>query len=327
MQQRGTPFAVVHSSDESFHPLAPERGYEATETFYTGFNIPAAQLNCELYFWAHPQLGVSSGGVYIWRGVKESALQAEYVDYRNFMPLPPAPLEDMTLAMGLHHEIIDPLWCQRLSFEDEAAETALDVTLTGLCAPIGRPGGGHFVQPMKTVGMLTLRGEKHVIDGWFCRDRSWGEARTEAPRRSPPVTWCVGVFDDETAFHGVGFDTPESLPLWASAFPQFPHRNRFRWGYLMEGGQVEPVVDWRKHTRCRPGTLIPEGWDLTLCLADGREVAVSGEVKARLPISIWPNMLTHFCQTEWRMADRIGYGDAQEVQFNELLGRWTPDAP
>lgn len=316
-------FAAVTEADEGFHTASQEHGYEATETFYTGFNVPSAGLNCELYFWAHPHLGVSSGGVFIWKGDKAGTLDAEYVDYRSFMPLPAAQLEDIRLAMGLRHEIIDPLWCQRLVFEDPAAETAIDVTLTGLCPPIGRPGGGHFVQPMKTDGIVQLRGEQHVIDGYFCRDRSWGEARTEAPRRSPPVSWCVGVFDDHTAFHGVGFDTPESNPLWEAGFPQFQGQKRFRWGYLMTAGNVEPVVDWRKRTRWRSGSLVPAGWDIMLCMEDGREVEVIGEVKARLPISIWPNMTTHFCQTEWHMAGRIGYGDAQEVQFNEFLGRYS----
>jgi hypothetical protein len=40
-----------------------------------------------------------------------------------------------------------------------------------------------------------------------------------------------------------------------------------------------------------------------------------GERQARLPFSIWPNMVTEFTQMRWGYRGRTGYGDLQDVQF------------
>jgi hypothetical protein len=315
----------VDPQDEEFHGIAPSHGYRATETFYTGFSIPEAALNCEVYFWGHPALGTASAGVYVWQGDKPASLHAEYASYQNFLPFPQEPLSRLTLPIGLTHEIQEPLSRQRIAFADPEVDTVFDVTLTGICPPVVRPGGHHLVQPMKTRGTLRLRGRDYTVDGFFTRDRSWLEERSEARNMLPPVTWCVGVFDDRTAFHAVGFDDPEASEQIRRLFPDFPARARLRWGFLLENGKLCKVADWSKRTRRAADRVTPTGFDLALSLEDGRRVEVAGTVRARLPISIWPNMVTHFCQTEWLMNGVSGFGDAQDIQFNEFIHRALND--
>jgi hypothetical protein len=307
-----------HPEDEEFHAVTSGHGYRATETLYTGFNVPQAALNCEVYFWGHPVLGVASAAVYLWRGDKPTALSAEYANHQNFLPFPDQPLGRLELPIGLRHEIVEPLSCQRIAFDDPGAATSFDVTLTGICPPVLRPGGGHLVQPMRTRGTVTLRGQAYAVDGYFSRDRSWGEERSEQRMPVPPITWCVGVFDDRTAFHAVGFDDPETNPE-VCRLSGIPPAARLRWGYLLEAGTLHRITDWRKQTRFAPDRLTPRGYELKLHLDDGREVEIAGTVRARLPVSMWPNMITHFCQTEWRMAGRTGWGDAQDIQFNDFI--------
>ena len=61
---------------------------------------------------------------------------------------------------------------------------------------------------MKVTGELDLFGEIHAIDGYFSRDHSWSQERRETSRNGPPLTWIVGVFGDDLAFHAVGYDDP-----------------------------------------------------------------------------------------------------------------------
>ena len=46
-------------------------GDSLTETWYWGFNVPEARINCYAYCWVHPNLGVVSAGLFIYRGIKD----------------------------------------------------------------------------------------------------------------------------------------------------------------------------------------------------------------------------------------------------------------
>ena len=81
-----------------------------------------------------------------------------------------------------------------------------------------RPGGFHFTQAMKVTGDLDLYGEKMKIDSFFSRDRSWGQERREDPMPLPALSWMVGVFDKDFAFHALALDDPASKPEWTDAW-------------------------------------------------------------------------------------------------------------
>jgi hypothetical protein len=54
-----------------------------------------------------------------------------------------------------------------------------------------------------------------------------------------------------------------------------------------------------------------------------RRWSIIGDVQARMPWQTWQNMNTFFCQTRWEHGGRIGWGDTQDVQFNEFTHKFS----
>ena len=215
------PLELIAPEDEDFHPVAPDHNFTASETNYFGFSIPEHNINCEIYMWVHPRFAVAAGGVFIYQGIKSQTLAAEYHNYFAYQPMPANGL-DYELPVGLKVKVEEPLKRVRISYADDEAQTAFEVTLTGIAPPVGRPGGGHFTQSCVTSGHLTLRGKSYAIDGTFSRDHSWTHERPEVRRRIPPLTWMVGVFGDDLAFHTVGPDELALHPEWRTWEPGLP---------------------------------------------------------------------------------------------------------
>ena len=306
--------------DESLHLHSPGLGHEATETSYYGFNIPEAGIDAEIYFWLHPALGMMSGGIWIWQGRKRLTLEADYFSYYAYLPFPAEGILDYSPMPGMRVRVEDPLKRIAVDYFDEVADTRVELMLEAMFAPVGRPGGGHFTQAMRTSGRLRLRGVEHRIDGSFVRDRSWGDVRSERPRSLPPTTWMVGVFDDDLVFHARAFDDPAANPDWAGSATAIAPDDRFRWGYIVERGEIIQLADCRmKRTTRTPDGISPSGYSMELVDVNGRVLALVGEVVSRLPMQMWPNMLTHYCLTRWTLDDRTGWGDAQDIQYADYI--------
>lgn len=132
----------------------------------------------------------------------------------------------------------------------------------------------------------------------------------------PPLSWIVGVFDQDFAFHALAFDDPALQPERTGLFPQVKSGGHLFWGYIWKDGELTPVTAARKRTTRDADGLAPLGIEMELDDARGRSFAIRGDVQARMPWQTWQNMNTFFCLTQWQCAGRTGYGDIQDVQFN-----------
>lgn len=319
----GKPFGVVEAHDELLHPVAADAGYATTETSYFGFNIPESAINGEIYVWFHPALRMMSASVYIWRGMKGTTLSCEYINHHHFLPFPEGDIDSFAIPqVGLRFKVIKPLKELEITCEDKARDMRFSLHLRGTIPPVGRPGGHHFTQPVKTDGELVLGGERYVIDGYFSRDRSWGEERHETARPFPPLTWMVGIFDDDFAFHALAFDERARSPEWVDAFTHPPEGGNLVWGYVQRDGEVFPVTRASKLTTRGADCLSPSSFDLEIDDAGGKTHAITGTVNARMPWQTWQNMNVYFCQTRWETAGQTGWGDAQDIQYNQFVNRF-----
>jgi hypothetical protein len=130
----------------------------------------------------------------------------------------------------------------------------------------------------------------------------------------------VGVFGDDLAFHTLGADELSLHPEWRQWEPSLPERMPFGWGYLIEDGEIIQLADMRNKSTSRAGDgLTPTGYSLEIVDVRGRAHAIEGVVKASCPFHWWPNMVTYMTQVEWRLHGRTGYGDAQDIQFNDWI--------
>ena len=277
--------------------------YTLVETSYYGFNIPSAAINVEVFHWFHPVLGTSSGGVLIWSGDKADPLHAEYVDFRAHMPYPvDENATTFTFPTGVTITIIDPLRAIHLAFAAPDGEVSFDVNLQAVMPAVG-PGPGHLCQAVSTKGHLELYGQRYAVDGWFTRDRSWSHPRSEQPHPIPPTTWAAAVFDDHLAMHFVGFESDKLSD------------QSLQWGYLWKDGELRSLTKLQKHTERAQDGMSPYAVDVVIEDSAGELHTLRGERQARLPFSIWPNMVTEFTQMRWRYGGRTGYGDLQDIQF------------
>jgi hypothetical protein len=316
-------FGVAGPADELLHPVAGDAPYALTETSYFGFNLPERRINGEIYVWFHPRLRVASAGVFCWQGMKPTALAAEYYDYRLYLPYPERQIDDYSLANGLRFRVEEPLARVELAYDDPERHTHLRLVSRAVMPPAVIPGGGHFVQAVRTEGELVLDGQAHPIDGWFTRDRSWGAPREERPYPVPPLGWLVGVFGDDFAFHVRAFDDPALGPEWAGhyAFPQAGQNLRF--GYVWREGRLVALARAAKRTVRAADGLAPVAFELELEDVEGVRHPIRGEVTARLPWNTWSNVLVYMCQTRWRSGEREGYGDAQDMLFPDYVRRFS----
>ncbi|MFO1376254.1 MAG: hypothetical protein U1F14_04525 [Steroidobacteraceae bacterium] len=318
----GQPLGQAVPADEFLHAPAASGHYSATETSYFGFNVPEHALNGEIYVWFHPVLRVMSASVYLWRGFHASTLSCEYVNHFHYLPYPDRDIGDYVIGeIGLRIRVLEPLRAVQIEFRDEQRDVGFSLSLRAIMPPAVRPGGFHFTQAMRTTGTLDLLGMRYTIDGWFSRDRSWGQERRETSRLIAPFTWMVGVVDDDFAFHALAFDSADSGPEWLSRYPMNGQDNLV-WGYVWRAGEIRPLASARKSTPRAADGLSPTGFSLVLRDAVGEVHEIEGEVRARMPWQTWQNMNVYFCQTRWQCAQGVGWGDAQDIQQNDFVHRF-----
>lgn len=318
----GQPLGTAVAADEFLHAPASSGHYSATETSYFGFNVPEHALNGEIYVWFHPVLRIMSASVYIWRGFHASTLSCDYVNHFHYLPFPEGGIADYAIEeLGLRIRVIEPLQAVQIEFRDEPRDVRFSLLCRAIMPPAVRPGGFHFTQAVRTTGTLDLHGTRYTIDGWFSRDRSWGQERRETSRLIPPFTWMVGVVNDDFAFHVLAFDSADSGPEWQSRYPM-SGKDNLVWGYVRQGGETRPLVSARKSTRRAEDGLSPTAFSLVLQDTAGTSHEIQGDVHARMPWQTWQNMNVYFCLTRWQCAQGIGWGDAQDIQQNDFVHRF-----
>lgn len=197
-------FSPVLPEDDWLHPVAADAPYDSVETYLCGFNIPHEDINSNIYLLWHPVLRTMSMQVFVYRGARllPHQLAADYYVEHQYLPMQPLDNggdRDFRFAMGscaVRVQIVSPLDEMRIEIDDPDRQFHLDLRYRAALPPVGRPGGHHFTQLMKTSGELLLDGKPYAIDGFYMRDRSWGYRRPEQPERTPPYRWMTGWFNE-----------------------------------------------------------------------------------------------------------------------------------
>nr|WP_087572943.1 hypothetical protein [Sphingomonas sp. CDS-1] len=325
---RENHFSVMRPEEEWIQPVPEGAHYEWTETSMFGFNIPEHGIDCIIYYWHHPALSVTYGGLIIWRGQNSNQVACDYSDYRSVMPLPD-DITNCTYANGVTVKMIKPLEEFHITFDDPVYETSLDLRLKAIMPPACRYNGGHITQAMKTSGELVLSGERFKIDGYHTRDRSWNEARSEVIRKTPPLNWTVGVFDDDFAFHHCSFDNRRYHPEWGDRFPGNGDDNNCLWGYIYENGETHGVAHVDQQTTRGPDGIAPMAVRTVITATNGRDYVITGKAISSTPVMAWPNMAAHFVLFEWECEGRKakGHGDIQMVIYRDAYRMMDKVAP
>jgi hypothetical protein len=309
-------------NDESLHPewKSVNPHYALTETQYFGFHVPQACIHAFTYLWHHPNLGVISGGTMAMQGIKENSSACELFDYRAYMSdkiLPP-DLSAYTMDNSYSVQILQGGAAFRTTYQDPTRNNSFDVMHTAVSERLYWPNNKHFEQVMRTKGELVLRGARHCVDGFHIRDRSWGEARMEAPSAVPPNTWNTGVFDEGFAFMVMGFDHPDLNPIWRGLYDVAPEES-MRFGWMLVDGESVAIAGMRRIGRYMRPTLIPQSVDMEITDVRGRKFQITGAIVAGTPFYGWPNARTPVCLMRWECGGRVGWGEIQEMQATDFM--------
>jgi hypothetical protein len=315
-------FGNAVPDDDLLHPAANAKitDYACTETQYLGFNIPEADISGVNYIWHHPHLKQVLGGSVVYKGIKRQIIASELCDIRSFMrdDALAGDLRHYKLDTGTEVRIIEPLKKLQLRYDDPLRKNHFDVTLTAIMPPAMWPTGRHFEQAMKTEGKLTLRGEKYDVRGYFIRDRSWGEARSEINMPIPATSWLTGTFNDGFAFNCNAVDHPDLNPLWKGHF-EIPEDKLLFGGWIWLDGELTPIISARKHVDYDISTLIPRSVDLSVVDAKRRKFAMHGTIRSAIPFNCWMNVHAPICLTRWECRGLTGWGDTQDIQWSDFV--------
>jgi len=291
-----------------------------TETQFFSMNVPEERIYVMGYLWNHPNLGMVTGGIWGWQGIKRHNLASEMFDIRAFMHsrVLDGDLHRYQLDNGYGVEVLEPLRRHRMTYVDKVRDNAVDVEFTAIAPPVMYGDGRHFEQAMRVAGELTLRGKRYEVNCSTIRDRSWGKPRPEIAMTLPPMSWKTGVFGHDFAFCVNAFDEPSLMPEFKDQFP-LPGNHTLKGGWILRDGQVSRVVSCRKRTERDPVTLIPTSIDFVAVDETGRSYHIKGTVLASCDWTVWPNMRFPVCGVRWECEGRVTYGDLQEAHWTEFL--------
>jgi hypothetical protein len=321
-EEKNTSFKTATPDCDLLHPQSKELNPSPTltETQFFGFSVPEENIHALTYMWHHPNLGVVTGGAWVWQGVKSHVLQSELINWTTFASedMLANDLWDYKFDNGYQVQTIEPLKKHWLCYADETRQNAFDIEVEALMEPMLLETGMHMEQAVRARGELTLRGKTYEVNCTHVRDRSWGQGRSEQHAPTPPIDWMTGVFNDSFMFGCTAYDHPDLEPDWKS-YLQVPGGDPTKGGWVHRDGTLTPIVATRKRVQNNYATLAPTGAEMVMTDATGRDYEVRGEVIAANRIPVWPNMDTWICLTRWECEGQVCYGDLQQVQWHDYI--------
>jgi hypothetical protein len=327
-ETKNSSFVVATADCDLLHPesRAQEPGDSLTETQYLGFNVPGEDIHGLCYMWHHPNLGVVTGGAWVWQGVKRHNLQSEIFDIVTYTSdaCLRNDLYDYELENGYHVTTLEPLKRHRIRYCDAERDNSFDIELEAVMPAVVLSSGKHLEQGMRARGELTLGGREFEVDCFTVRDRSWGQLRSERHTTAPPMAWMTCVFSEDFGFGCTAFDDVAGDPEWRDTF-EIPGADNVKGGWVYRDGELVPVVSATKRTFRDPDSLFPTSVELTITDATGRTYPLRGEVRAAANWRTWHNFESIICLTRWRIGDTVGHGDIQECQWSDYIRAFTGD--
>lgn len=343
------PFSTVLPEDDSLHPVGHDAHYTSIETNLYGFNIPGENINCNIYLLWHPALKTMSMHLFVFRGerILGHQLESDYIVDYQYLPAV-EDNRDFTLQLGTctaRLRINTPLDDITIDVEDKPRNFSLNLKYRAAMAPVGRPGGKHFTQLMKTSGDLVLDGRHYPIDGYYMRDRSWSYTRPEQPERTPPYRWITGWDEPGT---GTGFvvawmDTSliegeEFGPNWNKVVGGVDGTGQNKWesggptpslnlrsGWVSVDGQPRPVVDLDVRTlQDDQNRMMVRAIEITMIDDQGDSHKVTGELVSLIPKMYWQTMLVHMHMIKLTYVGpdgvvKHGHGDLMDTYSSDQM--------
>lgn len=295
--------------DDNFHTPKDADPFWTETSWYT-FAVPERKLSGQLYPFFRPNQGVAACAVFIWDDTGDQIHTARYARQAWHLPLPDAPLSNITLPNGLSYRCLDPQSRYITGYTDpDGEDVRLDLTFTALTPP-HHTGHGHLDQPCQVSGGLVLDGETIEVDGFGFRDRSWGRrggfGRKIVKGGGQYAGYSFATASRDTGFHALSFDR-------GSGECSVVHGH-----YRLDGVWSPLVSGVRKVISRDPRTGNPIEVHLEAVDELGRTLEATGRCHNAFSLLLNPNIWCINCLTEWTFNDVTAWGEDHD--------NWTPYA-
>lgn len=296
---------MITPADDALHvPVTDDFWW--SETYYFNFDAPESGLSCIVYPWLRANLGISACGVAVWQGFATSPFEMRLYDWQQQLPMPTGSLPNVTFANGVSIECLQPLMRYRLRYTSPASirqPVSFDVMWDGIAPPyevlkrdLRFLGKGHYDQLGHAHGWLQIDDERHVVDSYVGRDRSWGP-RADLGDGMGYATTTLGVASPDFGWHLMCAGASE-------------RDNECVGGVIAIDGTVRHLATGtrevlQRHISGRPEVVRVTGIDET-----GRQLDVTGEAINGAPFHARPNLFSWVTAMRWE-----GHGHDRGVSF------------
>jgi hypothetical protein len=307
-------------------------------THYFNLSVPVAELGVHVYCRYQPASRTSQAGVYVFKGNDNiDPLDLEYVDYQITLGWPEIDGASITTDNNLRIEFPEPGRVARVSYESPDGRNAFDVTQTAVTPLLARghivPGeelqSGHKVPPggseqiMRCVGELTVNGERHTVDCYAARDRSWGQLRYEVPNHVAPAGWSPMYFGSDLAFNQVSIEHPDCDPAWAGIYDVDPAKPTHYFGWVVVDGEIRSLTRVKRDvSEHHPYLCVAMKQEIEAEDDHGEVYRFKGEAIAMAPAMVWPNVALRVGVYRWEDEQgRVTHDTYQEMFWDAAFQR------
>ena len=328
---------MITAADSDYHDSDPA-DWRWTETTPLIFSVPEHGILGNIYVASRPNLGVALSTVTIGQGFCRKPYEIDFSDAQMHLPAPKS-FTDYTLENGLSVKVLKAPTEYQFTYEYKLGGTSFDLHFEGLHEPfdandsaqnpmLNRTAGavkdsrfgdewgnsgeeqvkkGHYEIMGHITGELTLRGKSYEVDCYDVMDHSFG-TRTETSKRA--VSFISAVFGEDYGIH-------VAVPMEVRG--DDTEYEGFRFGYVMENGELFGVVDARVESSS--GTdMLPMNAHIVAEDVRGKKHVLYGAATAGHP---WYNLNpSHVCfqsLMRWHLGDRVGYGEMCNIFGLEFL--------
>ncbi|SNR91353.1 hypothetical protein SAMN06265360_1323 [Haloechinothrix alba] len=304
-------------------------------TYYFGFSIPEARIGAFLYLRCQPAFPLSQGGVCIFRDTDNvEHTDIAFLDYEITMPWPSVEANRITTDNGLTIDFVEPGRAARLTYSSGDGAAALDIIAEAVTPLFARghvmpgeedhhggdrtPGGSE--QFMHVTGELWLDGERHAVDCYAPRDRSWNQVRVE--RRGavevPPVGWSPMYFGNDLIFNQISFEPGDTGPAWMGLY-DVGDRPSHHFAWIQLGDEVRSIRRVRRNVlEYHPDIYLPMRQEVEAEDERGEFYRFRGEAIACASLPAWPNASFHDSVYRWEDSQgRVTHATYQEIWFDK----------
>jgi hypothetical protein len=295
---------LLHAEDEGFHPV-PGEPFQ-TEGSWWCFFAPERRLSGWIYHLTRLNLGVASGGVWIWDDTATQWYEVPYFALQHLQPVDPgADLRDMRWADGTQLRSLEPFQRYEIKYRD-GDELSLELEYQAIMAPYVSTGGDptrpfRYEQPSRATGRLVLRGETIDIDCTAIFDHSWGVRPERTTSASASASRPTALANQPAPY------------LWGTASAEHAFFVMGSGGRLVRDGKRAELIDVTQEIERSPDDGTIQRIRVTGVDRDGRSLDAVG-TRESLIIRPSAGASVGFIYTmRWRLDGSDASGDVQDV--------------